>query len=231
MRTASRPKDRAGRRRRAHAVVQRLTAAFGLPRLNNKSAALDELVFIVLSQMTTGPSYERVYERLKAALPNWASLIRTPQRRLIRLIRDAGLSGQKAPRLKAIARKLESDFGSVTLDPLDGMPDDDAERYLCTLPGIGAKSAKCILMYSMGRSVLPVDTHVARVARRLALVSPATRLEKIHRALEVVVRPSDRYAFHVTAVTLGRRFCRSVAPRCVVCPIASLCPSRRNNLQ
>ena len=201
-----------------------LKARYGSPRLNNKDDPVDELLFIVLSQMTTSPSYERVFDRLKAWSDGWERLLTAPVEELKRVIGEAGLSSQKAPKLLAIARQLQEDFGSVTLAPLGERDDEAVEAYLTGLPGVGVKSAKCVMMYAMGRRVLPVDTHVARVARRLGL-STATAPARLHEELETVVRPDLRYDFHVNAVAHGRAVCQAKVPRCSVCVLASLCPS------
>jgi endonuclease III len=113
--------------RRAVRVLEKL---YGSLRLNNKDDPLDELVFILLSQMTTGPSYERVFDRLKAQLGCWDQLLAVGVERLKRLIADAGLSNQKAPRLFAIASQLSKDFGEVSLAPLAELDDSSAEQYL-----------------------------------------------------------------------------------------------------
>ena len=201
-----------------------LKAHYGSPGLNNKDDPVDELFFIVLSQMTTSPSYERVFDRLKAWSDGWERLLTTPVGELKRVISDAGLSNQKAPKLLAIARRLREDFGSVTLAPLGERDDEAVEAYLTGLPGVGVKSAKCVMMYALGRCVLPVDTHVARVARRLGL-STATAPARLHEELEEVVPPNLRYDFHVNAVAHGRAVCQAKVPRCGACVLAALCPS------
>ena len=196
------------------------------PRLNNKDDPLDELVFIVLSQMTTSPSYERVFDRLKAAMPDWRSLTRTSAPEVASLIADAGLSGQRAVRLKQIADRLVVDFGEASLAGLADADDDAAQRYLTSLPGVGVKTAKCVMMYSLGRQVLPVDTHTARVATRLGLVATGSAAA-VDRDLSAVVRPALRFDFHVNAVAHGRAVCRAVKPRCDDCVLSSLCPVGR----
>ena len=191
--------------------------------LNNKDDPLDELIFIILSQMTTSPSYERVYDRLKAAMPDWRSLAETSVADLTLLIADAGLSGQRALRLKQIADRLIDDFGEVSLAEVAHSDDDAAQQYLTSLPGVGVKTAKCVMMYSLGRQVLPVDTHTARVATRLGLVSTGSAAA-IDRALSVVVPPALRFDFHVNTVAHGRTVCRAIRPRCDDCVLSSLCP-------
>ena len=194
------------------------------PLLNNKPDPLDELVFIILSQITTSPSYERVYDRLNCQIPDWRHLADISVSDLALLIADAGLSGQRAHRLKLIATRLMQDFGEVSLAELFDYDDETAQRYLTSLPGVGVKTAKCVMMYSLGRQVLPVDTHTARVAIRLGLVSSGTRVA-IDRELSVVVPPPLRFDFHVNAVAHGRAVCHAVAPKCGQCMLSSLCPT------
>ena len=214
------------RRKRGRRCIDRLRRRYGSPTLNNKDDALDELVFIILSQMTTSPSYERVYGRLKAAMPHWRSLTGTSIVDLRSLIADAGLAGQRALRLKQIADRLVEDFGEVSLAAVTQWDNDAVQRYLTSLPGVGVKTAKCVMMYSLGRQVLPVDTHTARVASRLGLVSAGSP-EAVDRDLSEVIPPPLRFDFHVNAVAHGRAVCRAVRPRCDGCVLAPLCPAGR----
>lgn len=200
-----------------------LSAAYGSPRHDNKDDPLDELVFIVLSQMTTHHSFGRVYDRLKARYSTWDQFAIVPMRTIRATIKDAGLSNQKAPRLKLILRRLRKDFGRITLDPLREWSAAQAESYLTSLPGVGTKTAKCVQMYALGHQVLPVDTHVWRVARRLGLVPHSVSYSRIHAALEKVVAPMDRYSFHVNAIAHGRALCLPHQPRCNRCPLRGFC--------
>ena len=119
-------------------------------------------------------------------------------------------------------------FGEPTLKPLRKMSDKDAEAFLLSLPGVGKKVARCVLMYSLGRQVFPVDTHCWRIARRLGWVRP-TQKDK-HCAprdmdrLQSKIPPELRYSLHVNMISLGREFCSQAAPRCDECPISAWCP-------
>ncbi len=212
-----------GLRRKASRITKVLHKHYGSPRHNNKDDPLDELIFIMLSLMTTSQSCNRVFDKLKRSFSNWDELLQGSLSDLIRIIRRAGLSRQKAPRIRAILSKLKHDFGSATLEPLRSMGSNDVEGYLTSLPGVGTKTAKCVMMYSLGRKVLPVDTHVWRVARRVGLVKEAVRYERVHEELERVVQPKDRHSFHVNAVAHGRSLCTAARPRCGECPILELC--------
>ena len=180
--------------------------------------------------MTTGPSYERVFNRLQAAFPLWEGLTNVPVSTVSEIISDAGLTNQKAPRLIDIAHQLKGDFGVVTLDPIMAYTDHDAEKFLTSLPGVGLKTAKCVMMYSMNRAVLPVDTHVSRVAQRFGLLDDTATASRWHSDLEAVITPKHRYDFHVNAVAHGRAVCRSRFPDCDTCGAKSICPTGQHRM-
>lgn len=177
--------------------------------------------------MTTGPSYERVFDHLKQSI-TWDMIPEIALSDLSALISQAGLVGQKAPRIREIAIRLRQDFGQVSLQSLADAQDDAALGYLTSLPGVGVKTAKCVMMYSLGRDVLPVDTHTARLAFRLGLISKLAADASVDREIEAVVAPKFRYDFHVNAVAHGRALCRARYPRCPDCPILGICPWGRS---
>lgn len=220
----SRPKSLNTLRKRAKKAALLLQKEYGSPRHGNKKNPLDELIFIILSLMTTHHSFNRVYNRLKKRIGNWECLLATRLNSLRSIIKDGGLSDQKARNIMRIVKRLKQDFGKVTLAPIKRMSDFEAEAYLTSLPGVGVKTAKCILMYSLNRKVLPVDTHVWRVARRLELVNSNITYSFIHKELEKVVLPKDRYSFHVNALSHGRKVCIAIKPKCTTCCLRAFCP-------
>jgi endonuclease III len=214
---------RAASRRRARRATEVFAWEYGSPDHGNKEDPMDELVYILLSVQTSHRVFLRVYEKLKAACPSWDTLASMDLRKLRRLIADAGLADKRARALKRVAQRIRDDFDVVSLDALRELDDCEAEAYLSSLPGVGTKVAKCVLMYSLGRPVLPVDTHVWRVGIRLGLVDPAIGRSDIHEAFEDVVAPEERYAFHVNALAHGREVCRPEKPRCDRCVVRRMC--------
>lgn len=212
-----------GKVRVAKAVVKRLRDRYGSPDLGNYSDPVDELFFILLSRRTTGPSYERVFRRLKEWVGDWDSLARKRVWKVAEVVGEAGLGEQRARQIVETARRLRRDFGRVTLGPLAEESDRVVEAYLTSLPGVGVKTAKCVMMFSMGRRVLPVDAHVARVAERLGLVDSTRSRSRTHEVIEAVVPAGDRYDFHVNAIAHGRAACRERDPKCRGCPVRSRC--------
>ena len=215
-----------GNVRRAARTTERLRETYGTPDLGNFSDPVDELFFIVLSQRTTEPSYMRVFSEFKRWVHDWDTLPDTYEPQVAEVIADAGLGRQKARHIVGIAEALRDAFGTVTLEPLRDRPDAEVEDFLTSLPGVGTKTAKCVMLFSMGRDVLPVDAHVARVASRIGLVDPSNSKHRTHEVLEAVV-PSDlRLDFHVNAIAHGRAVCRARSPNCDACVIKSGCLHR-----
>ena len=194
----------------------------------NRKDPLDELLFIICSTKTGEASYRSSYRALKQAFPTHYQIAEAPAVYIARPIASGGLSNQKAKAIREIYDALAEQFGEPTLAPLRKMSDEEAEDFLLSLPGVGKKVARCVLMYSLGRQVFPVDTHCWRIARRLGWVR-ATQKDK-HCAprdrdrLQSKIPPELRHSLHVNMISLGREICTASAPCCKECPIAVLCP-------
>ena len=187
--------------------------------LGNRRRPLDELFFILLTTMTQYGA-RATFRAVKAEFTPWRRLLDDgAEDRLRELIAPLGLSRQKAPRLVAIARRLQKDFGAVSLNAVQQMDDRESEDYLLSLPGVGVKVASCVLMYSLGRPTCPVDTHVYRVARRTGLIRSDITYPRAHAAVQAAVPPALRYGLHVAFVRLGRRVCTARTPKCPQCPL------------
>jgi len=210
-------------RSRVRRINSKLESVYHSPRLGNKKDPLDELFYIMLSLQTTYWSFEKVFDSFKARYPDWDKVRRLKTETIARAIHDAGLSNQKATRLKAILNKLHKDFGKCTLSPLKKMDDIEAEHYLAALPGVGIKTAKCVLMYSLGRSVFPVDSHVYRLFNRLGLSNPSVSFAKAQTYFETLVPEDIRYSLHVNMVAHGRAVCTDRNPNNDQCVIRRHC--------
>ena len=193
----------------------------------NLKNPLDELLFIICSTKTGEASYRSTYRSLKETFPTHYQIAEAPAEYIARPIVSGGLSNQKAKAIRDLLDIIVEKFGEPTLKPLRKMSDEEAEAFLLSLPGVGKKVARCVLMYSLGRQVFPVDTHCWRIARRLGWVRP-TQKDK-HCAprdmdrLQSRIPPELRYSLHVNMISLGRELCAPSAPRCDECPISAWC--------
>lgn len=204
------------------AVCSALERAYGNPSHGNKPDPLDELVYIILSTRTRDASYRLRFDQLKAAFPRWDAVSPRDQPRIEAILQPGGLAMLKSAIIVEILTALRVRFGSPTLEPLRSMPDADAEQLLIDLPGVSAKVARCVMMYSLGRQVLPVDVHVHRVATRLGF-KVKRRPDTSQELIEEAVPPPLRYGFHVNSVAHGRSVCVPRVPRCDMCCISLWC--------
>jgi endonuclease-3 len=180
-------------------------------------------VLTILSQNTSDVNSGRAFRSLKERFPSWEEALRASVEEVADAIRPGGIANVKARRLHAIFAALEEREGALELSSLARLSDEDARAYLRALPGVGPKTAACVLLFSLRRPAFPVDTHVHRVARRLGLVEEGASAEATHQVLEPIVPPELRYEFHIQLIRHGREVCRPRLPRCTACVLLDLC--------
>jgi endonuclease III len=220
--------------RRFRTILERLRAAYGRPVPRVHGAPVDELILTVLSQNTNDRNRDVAYGRLRERFASWAEVRDAPVGEVEEAIRPGGLAPTKAVRILEILRALGDDprfGGQATLDWLATAPLDEAREYLISLPGVGRKTAACVLLFSYGRPDVPVDTHVYRVGTRLGLWRSNAPLDEAHDEMLRLARGADPYEAHVALIRHGRRTCTARAPRCRECPLLSLCPYGRAALR
>ena len=201
---------------------------YGRPVLSPRYPPVDELVFTVLSQNTADVNTERTFASLKARFPEWTAARDASAEEIEEAIALGGLAHTKAPRIKRILEAISARTGAPDLRELDDMTDEAAQAYLVALPGVGPKTAACVLLFALERPVMPVDTHVHRVARRLGIIGEKVTADQAHPLLTELAGPDDAaqvYAVHVDFVRHGRRICHARRPACGECPLAAMCPS------
>lgn len=203
-------------------VCEHLRGAYGAPRLGNPKDPLDDLVYIVVSNKTSAQMARLTYRRLKAKFGSWDEVLATGGKVLRPILKPAGLSRVKAKQLRAAFKKIRKSFGTCDLRALRHQSEKDVHKYLVGLPGVSDKVAKCVMMYTMGATVLPVDAHVHRIATRLGWTA-RKRADQCHEELESLVPPNLRRVFHVDCVLHGREVCRPERPVCERCCINSYC--------
>lgn len=186
---------------------------------------MSELVLTILSQNTSDANSGRAFMRLRSRFHTWADILAADPEAIVPEIQAGGLARIKAPRIKAILDEVWGRLGSFDLMFLKDKPLDEAKAWLRPLPGVGPKTAACVLMFALGRPALPVDTHVHRVAQRLGLVAAKAGAAAAHDILEAILKPEEVYAFHISLIKHGRRICRAQRPLCERCPLLDGCPA------
>jgi endonuclease III len=206
-------------------VIELLEQQYGSREWHANREPVDILIGTVLSQNTSDVNSGRAFASLKASFDGWEAVASASAERIAQVIKSGGLSQIKAVRIKQILGQIAEDQGHINLDALKLMNMAQAEDYLIHLPGVGHKTASCVLLFSLGKPSLPVDTHVFRVARRLGLIDSKVSVEKAHSLLQQQIPPSKVYQFHIHMIEHGRRICRARQPRCNRCTLSDVCPS------
>jgi endonuclease III len=209
-------------------VCEKLFIEYGTQRLGNPKVPLDDLIYIIISNRTTSKKTQSTYQLLKKQYKSWDLIIEEPYKKLYPIIKPAGLAEKKSKQIWSLINKIKNDLGSIDLLVLKHHDDKYIEKYLTSLPGVSIKVAKCVLMYTMDREVLPVDTHVYRISCRLGWVN-RKRADQCHGELEALIKPNRRYAFHVDCILHGRKICKQKYPKCGACIIQQYCEYKKNH--
>jgi endonuclease III len=210
--------------RRVRSIRGRLREMYGVPVMAPHGDPLGELVLTVLSQSTNDRNRDVAFLRLRERFVSWDAVRDAPVDEVEAAIRPGGISKVKSVRIQAI---LEAIGDPLDLSRMRDAPVSESRAYLVGLPGVGRKTAACVLLFAYGLRDVPVDTHVGRVASRLALLRPGAGSEEQHDAFLALTPAGAELEFHVNMLRHGRRTCHAQRPACAVCALRRMCPSAR----
>jgi endonuclease-3 len=212
---------------RVRRIRDRLRELYGIPLMKPHGDPVAELVLTVLSQSTNDRNRDVAYLSLRERFPTWAAVRDAPLADVELAIRGGGISKVKSARIQAILRAIsEEGSDEVSLDHLAHIPLADARAELTALPGVGRKTAACVLLFALGRREVPVDTHVSRVATRLGMLPVGASFEELHDRMLDLTPAGQELELHVNLLRHGRRTCFARTPACSRCALARMCPSR-----
>jgi endonuclease-3 len=208
---------------RATAIDLLLVQRYGVKTQHRHTDPTSELILTILSQNTNDTNRDRAYENLKRQFPTWADVVAARPSKIAKAIEIGGLSAIKSKRIKTILIQIGKRSPDYTLSFLEKMNDQDIWDYLLSFVGVGPKTAACVLLFSLGRNTMPVDTHVYRVGQRLGLIPNDFSAEKAHRRFLDLNLPLNLYQLHLNMITHGRTLCRPTNPKCSDCPLKRYC--------
>lgn len=214
----------------AETILKNLEAKAPVPEWRPHHDPIGELVLTLLSQNTSDTNSGRAYQQLLAKYKSWDDVISTPTDELEQTIKIGGLAKTKARRMQLLLSKLRDEIGqNLDADALSSrltvLNLEEAKKWLMKLPGVGPKTAACVLLFAEGRPALPVDTHVFRVSKRLGLIPIRMSPVAAHMELESQLRKDKFYAFHMALIRHGRHVCKAQKPLCKSCTLEHSCPS------
>ena len=216
---------------RARAVDKILADTYGEKKQTRKTDPTSELILTILSQNTNDINRDRAFKTLKERFPTWADIASAKVTDIAKAIHGGGLSGIKSKRIKKILSQIKEWSSDYKLLFLKKMSDKEVFDYLMSFTGVGPKTASCVLLFSLGRQAMPVDTHVYRVGQRLGFIPPNLNAEKAHQWFLELKLPIDMYQFHLNLIQHGRTLCRPSNPKCDVCPIKRYCLYHNSSLE
>jgi endonuclease-3 len=218
----------APRRPRVARLRDRLQEVYGVPCAPPHEDPLAELVLTVLSQSTNDRNRDVAFLRLRDRFDTWDAVRDAPVPEVEEAIRPGGISKIKSQRIHDILVAIDeaNPVDGLDLDWMRDAPVRDARDFLCALPGVGRKTAACVLLFSYGLRDVPVDTHVSRVGMRLHLLRPGAPFEELHDAMLALTPPGAELELHINLLRHGRRTCHAQRPACASCPLRRQCPSR-----
>lgn len=204
-------------------IIQNLKAVYGVPESEAGLDPLDVLIETILSQSTTNVNSRRAFESLKRRFPTWDQARRARATSIEAAIKSGGLARQKSIRIKQLLNDIYERRGSLDLSFLATAPLEEAKEFLASFKGVGPKTVACTLLFACNRPIFPIDTHIFRIARRLALIPERCSDEEAHRLMTQMI-PDDRYfEVHVNLIRHGRKTCRPSEPMCEQCCLVDYC--------
>jgi endonuclease-3 len=212
-------------RARVRRIRDRLREVYGRPFAPPHGHGLDELILTVLSQSTNDRNRDVAFMALRERFGSWAAVRDAPNADVERAIRPGGISRIKSVRIQEILREIDIDEFDERLAEL---PVEQARDELVALPGVGRKTAACVLLFAYGKRDVPVDTHVSRVGTRLGLFREGAPFEELHDTMLDLTPKGQELEFHVNLLRHGRRTCHSRRPKCEDCALLRMCPTGYN---
>ena len=191
---------------------------YGIPAAPPHHHGLDELILTVLSQSTNDRNRDVAFLRLRERFSSWEAVRDAPNEDVEAAIRPGGISKVKSRRIQDILHALPDDLDGEHLRDRD---------FLTSLPGVGRKTAACVLLFAYGERDVPVDTHVSRVGTRLGLFRPGAPFEELHDDMLAITPPGQELELHVNLLRHGRRTCHARRPSCGECALLRMCPTGR----
>jgi endonuclease-3 len=205
-------------------ISTKLERVYGKKRWKVQSDPLSELIATILSQNTSDHNSHRAYSNLRSKFKTWDEVRKADTRTIAHAIRSGGLANVKAQRIKDILKRIHEEKGELDLDFLKSWQTERIKEYLREFKGVGKKTIACVLLFSLNRPAMPVDTHVLRVSKRLGLVSDKVDAQQAESILEELIPSRLIYQFHLNLIEHGRKICKAVNPHCGECVLLAYCP-------
>lgn len=212
------------------AISKLLVKRFGVPKRQEPLPdPVDMLIATILSQNTNDKNSYKAFINLKSKYKSWNEVSKLTLAQIEKEIKIAGLGKQKSAAIKNVLTSMLSSKGEISLDYMKDKTDEAIITELINYPGVGIKTASCVLLFAMDRNICPVDTHVHRTTNRIGLVKTNTP-DKTFFLLNKNLPKGIAHRFHTNLIRLGREICKPARPLCYACPLLMICEYPDKNL-
>ncbi|MEO8232902.1 MAG: endonuclease III [Ignavibacteriota bacterium] len=192
------------------------------PRPKKLPSSLDTIIGTILSQNTNDKNSYKAYRNLKDNFKNWDKLAELKPNQIEKYIKVAGLGKQKSKAIYGLLQSLKGKGKAISLDYIKTKTDEEILNELTSYKGVGVKTASCVLLFSLGRNICPVDTHVHRTLNRIGIVKTNSPEKTFYEILNQIPE-GVAHSLHTNLIRLGRELCKPVKPHCYVCPLLKVC--------
>ncbi len=211
-------------------IYSLLIQYFGIPpRPIKLPTPIDTIIGTILSQNTNDQNSYKAYKNLKDNFKNWDKVADLKASQIEGYIKIAGLGKQKSKAIYGLLQSLRKKQDAVSLDHIKDNSDEEILDELTSYNGIGVKTASCVLLFSLGRNICPVDTHVHRTLNRIGLVKTNNPEKTFYNILNKIPG-NTAHSFHTNLIRLGREICKPTNPNCIGCPLLKICKYELKNL-
>ena len=218
-------------KRKIRQINNLLIKRYGIPpRSKTPPNPVDMLVATILSQNTNDKNSYKAFQNLKENYSSWEEVAKLTPSKIEKLIKVAGLGKQKSRAIKNFLSTLLKEEGSISLDYLRKKKDEEILDELVSFPGVGVKTASCVLLFSLRKNFCPVDTHVHRTTNRIGIVKTSSP-DKTFVILNKNMPDGIAHQFHTNLIRLGREICKPTKPACTICPLLKICEYPNKNLE
>jgi DNA (cytosine-5)-methyltransferase 1 len=211
-----------------------LIAAYGTPDLGNVADPLEELIFLTITQRTKIMTAIQVFNNLKSQFLGFARILQTSDTELGRVLSVGGRGNLRVRAIRELLNAVKEKTGTLSLNVLRNMIETEALEFLLSLPWVGEKIARCVMLYSLGFNTFPADVNAIRIFTRTCVLDPVIgSLEDVeHRKAQTRIAPwipaDMARTLHVNMVVHGQEICRERNPKCDRCEIRKFCEHWRD---
>ena len=224
MRRLNRPwLERQHLRAKLSKITLLLEKEYGIPRRTRPGNPVDILIETILSQNTNDQNRDKAYQKLKTRFPRWEDVLEAKTKRIVLAIREGGLAGQKARRIREILHWIKKRQGKLSLSFLRRMDSEEIKNTIGPLKGVGPKTLHCLLLFGLGREAFPVDTHILRIGKRFGFIPDRMDAEKAHEWMSPLIPRKKSLSLHLNLIRFGRSVCKARKPSCDLCFLSGKC--------